>query len=201
MSNCSSGRGAGGVPCSAPSPAPRWHARLHPLLTHTIRYNSPMRKTNAIVAAIITAFFLAHATLGATALHVDIPSSLSWTVWIGAALVCAHIVFCIATSTSMLTDAKRPPSQKKKRHLALKWITGALLLAVAIPHAAEFYGGDRTPLLAILLIIAVAAHACVGAKSLLKDLSLPRTWRPAFRAIVCIIAALAGIATLIAVLT
>ena len=159
-----------------------------------------MRKTNAIVAAIITAFFLAHASFGATALHVDIPSSLAWTVWIGAALACIHVVLCIATSKSMLTDTKRPPSQKKKRHLALKWVTGALLLVVATPHAAEFFGSDRTPLLAILLLCAVAAHSCVGAKSLLKDLGLPRAWRPAFRAIVCIIATLAGITTLIAVL-
>lgn len=157
-----------------------------------------MRKANAIVAAIITAFFLVHATLGSLDLHVELPSNLAWTVWVGAALAAIHIALCGATSVSMLTDQKRPPSSKKKRHLALKWATGVLLLAVAAPHALEYFGSDRTLPLAIALVIAVAAHACIGAKSLLKDLSLPRTWRPTFRIVVCALTAVAGITTLVA---
>ena len=88
------------------------------------KHNSKIRKANALAAALLTAFFLAHALLGAFSrlfLNADAPTIIVWA-FIFVAFV--HIALCLITSRLMLTDTVRPPSRKKKNHLWLKWASG-----------------------------------------------------------------------------
>ena len=154
-----------------------------------------MRKANGIVAALITLLFLAHALLGSASLHVSTPSTFKVFVLVGVAAIAVHVALSIGTSAQQMNDKERPPSPRKKRHLALKWVTGAVLALVAVVHVVGGMElGGRVTL--ALLAAAIAVHACVGAKSLLKDVGLSDVWRLPFRICVCILACVAGVAAL-----
>ena len=131
------------------------------------KHNSKIRKANALAAALLTAFFLAHALLGAFSrlfLNADAPAIIVWA-FISVAFV--HIALCLITSRLMLTDTVRPPSRKKKNHLWLKWASGAALAACAAPHV---LGRDASARWFILLVLALLAwHAYIGCKSLARD--------------------------------
>lgn len=150
------------------------------------------RLVNGILAAGVTVAFLAHALLGGVSAVTGYTSGLIWLVWVFAALAVAHIVASGVTSHEQLTDAERPPSVRKKRHLLLKWVTGGLLLVVACVHVLL----PRETWSAIAVTVALAAvlavHVCVGSKSLLKDLGIDRRYKMVFRVVVCTIAALAA---------
>ena len=163
------------------------------------------RFVNGVIALVITVAFLAHAALGGLSPLLRLSSSLAWVVWGAVALAGLHVVASIVTSVLQLSDADRPPSSRKKRHLALKWATGALLAATAVAHVicVQTYGPDAAQVTAtgavaaIVLVAALAAHACVGAKSLLVDLGLNKRYMNAFR--IALIAATALVAVLVMV--
>ena len=92
------------------------------------------RRINGILSACIVVFFLAHGILGSMLPFTGFESPLAWLVWAGVACVVVHIVLSIVTSREQLTDTVRPPSEAKKRHLLLKWITGILLAVVVVAH-------------------------------------------------------------------
>ena len=112
-------------------------------------------------------------------------SALSWVVWIGVGLIAVHVAMSVLTSCEQLTDHERPPSSRKKRHLALKWATGGVLAAVAIAHIVLPKSDYTAALLMAAIAVALAVHLCVGAKSLLKDIGVDRRYRMAFRIVVC----------------
>ena len=149
------------------------------------------------VSAFVVVFFLVHGALGNAWSFGAIAGQFSWLVWVGVACIAVHVVLSVITSAEQLGDKERPPSARKKRHLALKWATGLALAAVAFVHVAGgllfglpngFSAVGNAVLLAILCL-ALAVHACVGARSLLKDLNLDRRYKGAFRLVVCLCAA------------
>ena len=156
------------------------------------------RLVNGIVCAVLLVFFLVHAVLGGASAAFDIPRNLKFLVWAGVVLVCAHVALCVVTSHQMMTDAERPPSDKKKKHLALKWVTGVILLALALVHivALNVVGEGVVQLtgalLALALLVVLAVHLWAGTKSLLKDLSIDRKYRNPLRAVIVAIAVVAG---------
>ena len=161
------------------------------------------RFVNGVISAFIVVFFLVHGVLGTAELAFGIPSSLAWLVWVGIALVGVHVVVSIVTSRQQLTDADRPPSPRKKRHLALKWATGILLASVVCVHVLVMrFGAGTLPIEVVLKVVtvvlsgALALHVCVGAKSVLKDLNIDRRYMTAFRVVVCVFAAAFVIAAL-----
>lgn len=143
-----------------------------------------IRKINAGIAAALTVFFIAHELLGMLWSYSAVEQKLAFLVWIGVAVAAIHVLLCLATSKSMLGDEKRPPSAKKKRHLALKWVTGGVVLAAAALHAMQI----QVPLLLFCTGMCTAAflavHVCTGVKSLTRDLNMPSTARTPFKVIV-----------------
>ena len=164
--------------------------------------HSLARIINGIVSALMTCLLFVHGVWAAAAITLGAPMPPAWIAWAGVACATAHVILCIITSWEQLTDTVRPPSSRKKRHLALKWATGALLAVVAGLHVARV---AITPAWAVAALIvalatALAAHVCVGSKSLLKDLGIDRRWRPAVRAVAvvaCLLCALAAIAAVL----
>lgn len=165
-----------------------------------MRSESRARIVNGFVSAVIVVLFLAHSALGGVAVLTGFTSPFSVLVWAGVALIAAHVVVSIVTSFEQLNDAERPPSARKKRHLALKWATGALLTAVAIAHVVLPKSAVMSTVVVIALAAALAVHLCVGSKSLLKDLGVDRRYKMAFRVVVCVICACAATCVLVAVL-
>ncbi|MBQ9001920.1 MAG: hypothetical protein IJ087_08720 [Eggerthellaceae bacterium] len=156
---------------------------------------SKARFANGIVSAVLVVFFIAHGLLGSAAIVFGYSSPLAFLVWAGMALVVVHVVASIVTSREQLTDAKRPPSSRKKRHLALKWATGAGLAACVALHV--FLRGAFPPKIAIVAVaVMLAVHLCVGSKSLLADLNIPRRYQMAFRVAVCAFAAVFVVAAI-----
>jgi hypothetical protein len=96
-------------------------------------------KEAAIALLPIVVFFLVHAALGSLSGLFGLKSPLAWLVWVGVALIAAHIVVSVVTSREQLSDVEHPPSVRKKRHLVLKWATGGLLAAAAIAHIATMW--------------------------------------------------------------
>lgn len=166
---------------------------------------SRTRLANGVVSAGIVVFFIVHASIGSIVGLIPFQSGLAWAVWIGVACAAIHVALCVATSIQQLTDTVRPPSLNKKRHLALKWVTGALLLACAAVHvvavrtvgAGDMIASASGVAVIAALAIALAAHVCVGSKSLLKDLNIDRSFRPAVRGTACAFAALFVLAALV----
>lgn len=138
---------------------------------------SKARFANGIIAAVLVAFFLIHAALGSLSGVVGYKSPFTILVWAGVAIVVAHVVASIITSREQLNDSERPPSPRKKRHLALKWATGALLAVLAVVHIVgmRMWGADAVQstvtgvALTIVLAIVLCWHICVGMKSMLVD--------------------------------
>lgn len=143
------------------------------------------RLVNGIVSAVLVVFFLAHGVLGGVSLVSGVEGTLTWLVWVGVALVVVHVMASVVTSREQLADEQRPPSARKKRHLALKWTTGVLLALCAAAHVI-FKDALAGRVAMVLVAVALAVHACVGAKSLLKDVGVDRRYKMAFRVVVCI---------------
>ena len=149
---------------------------------------SNTRFSNGVIAAVITVLFIAHAVLGSASVVAGYTSPFSVLVWVGVALIIIHVVASIATSREQLNDAERPPSVRKKRHLALKWATGIVLAALAILHVALPKGSSAGVALVMALIVALAVHLWVGSKSLLKDIGIDVRYKAVFRGVICIFA-------------
>lgn len=160
------------------------------------KHASTIRKVNAVLAAVLTVFFFAHALLGSVtqAFHpVDAPVVLIWTL-MGVGVV--HIVASVFTTYVMFTDEVRPPSSRKKRHQWLKWTTGALLAVVAIWHALR---PDTSADALLIVVLAVLAwHAFIGSKSIVRDLDMPRFMKAALRVAVVAVSVLIAVFVLVA---
>ena len=170
-----------------------------------MRGSSKERFANGVASALIICFFTLHGMLGAAALLIGFASPFAWLVWVGVALIVVHVLLSVLTSKQQLSDKERPPSQRKVRHLALKWLTGGLLAVAATAHVVVMrMDGDTVPLrlvstIAIVLVAAALAfHLCVGAKSLLKDIGVDRRFKLAFRIVVCTLCAVFALAALAA---
>lgn len=169
-----------------------------------MRQRLTARLVNGIISAVIVAFFVVHAALGSVGALAGYTSPLKGLVWCGIALVVAHVVVSVVTSIQQLADADRPPSTRKKRHLALKWATGALLAVAVVVHVAAMrsYGSVSLQttasgvVLTLVLCIVLGIHVCVGSKSLLKDLNIDRRYKGAFRMAVCVVLAVVAIAAM-----
>jgi len=116
-----------------------------------------------------------------------IRSTLAWVVWIGVAAIFLHVGLSAKTSRDMLANKEFPPSQRKKNHLALKWLTGALILLVAVVHVFAPVGWVGRTVVSALLAIALAVHLCTCARSLLKDLRLDAGYKTPFRVVVIVV--------------
>ncbi|MCQ2751656.1 MAG: hypothetical protein MJ189_00905 [Coriobacteriales bacterium] len=144
------------------------------------------RKFNAFLAAIVLCFFIIHIFAGTAFIYgyLQVDSWVPYVIWTFFGLIIIHVITCIFTSYFMLIDKVNAPSKKKKNHLLLKWITGVFLLLCALSHGLgqiflpQFFSDLSTVFLidtiqCAILITFLAWHACVGVKSLLKDLNLP----------------------------
>ena len=160
-----------------------------------MRGTSRSRQVNGAVSAALVLFFLAHATLGSIALLTGFASPFATLVWAGVGLVAVHVVASVVTSREQLHDRERPPSARKKRHLALKWATGCLLAVAAAVHIVSRmpFAAAQSALLdvasIVVVAVALAVHLWVGSKSLLKDLGLDTRFQLAFRVAMCLFAA------------
>ena len=165
-----------------------------------MRNNSTARLVNGIISALIAVFFVAHSLLGGLEALVPLTSPPALVMWVGIGAVALHVIASIVTSREQLTDVDFPPSKRKKRHLALKWITGGVLLAIIAMHVAcvRTFGPDAvqvsatSTLIALTLVAALTVHIWVGAKSLITDLSLDKGLIKPFRIIVCVLAIAIG---------
>lgn len=146
-----------------------------------------IRKANAALALALLAFFYAHALMGSFA-EEPVGSVALVLIWLFMTVAVVHLVLCVMTSRAMLEDEVRPPSRKKKAHLALKWASGIVLLAAAAIHCQVLNGAGA--LFASLLVAALAWHAWVGAKSAVRDLRGTKMLVAPLRLAVCCIAAL-----------
>lgn len=160
------------------------------------RKGSTSRFVNGVVAALVTLVFLVHGALGSFCVAFGRSGSLSWLVWGAVVLVGVHVVASLVTSVQQLNDAERPPSVRKKRHLALKWMTGLALALFACAHVLLPKSSVAALCLIMAVSVALAVHLCVCAKSLLKDLNVDRRFKVPFRVVVCVFAALFVLAML-----
>ncbi len=129
------------------------------------------RLVNAGVAALLVVAFLGHA-LFASAAGVDAASRAPYPLlYCLLALVAVHIALSVATTVLMWNDSVRPPSEKKKRHQVLKWVTGAVVLAVLCVHVAHpAVVPAVTWAASAVLLAAFVWHGWTGMKSLARDL-------------------------------
>ncbi len=160
-----------------------------------------LRRVCGVVAAILLVLILAHVLLGAFSLIREVSRNFEFLIWLGVMLIAAHIGLSGATTAVKLTDAENPPSDRKKRHFVLKWASGAAVVVAATIHVAVQLAGyvldSRVSLLMMVLVATVLAwHMWVGAKSIVKDLGLPKKIKPVVRLLTTLLAALAGILVL-----
>ena len=156
----------------------------------------PIRRANAIVAALLAAFFLVHAGLAAAKIcGVNLGEAFKFTVWVGVGIIALHMILSLRTTQTMFADTERPPSTKKKQHQMLKWLTGGVLLVAVLFH---FPSGSGSVLIYSLTLIVTAAalawHVWTGTKSLTRDLNLPNSLRGVVRAVTCTAAVVIAIA-------
>ena len=158
------------------------------------RKNKLLRRIGAVVATALAVFYFIHAALGATAQPGAIPESARLLVWAFSAIIVVHIFICIGTTWFMFTDQVRPPSKAKKRHQILKWATGAILLLLALAHVIGVPIDGHIIMLALLA--ALAWHCYVGAKSVARDLGLPRGAKVPIRVVLIAVAVVIAIVSL-----
>lgn len=132
------------------------------------------RLVNAGVAALLVVAFLGHA-LFASAAGADAASRAPYPLlYCLLALAAVHIGLSVATTLLMWNDSVRPPSEKKKRHQVLKWVTGAVVLAVLCVHVAHpAVVPAVTWAASAVLLAAFVWHGWTGMKSLARDLRVP----------------------------
>lgn len=155
------------------------------------------RKVNGAIAGVLCLFFLVHGVLGILWTSAAVTMGLAFVIWAFFIVVLVHGLLSIVTSRQMLHDAKRPPSRRKKQHLALKWVTGVALLLVACIHALLPESTIFWPYASIFVTCALAVHMYVGSRSLASDLELPFGARLACRSMAIIWATLVCIALLL----
>lgn len=166
----------------------------------TVRNGSKARLINGIISALIVVFFIAHSLLGGLEALVPLTSPPALVMWIGVGILGMHVIASIVTSREQLTDTAFPPSKRKKRHLALKWVTGGVLLAAIAAHVIciQTFGPDAvqvsatSTLVTLVLVAALTVHIWVGAKSLITDLNLDKSLVRPFRIIICALAIAIG---------
>ena len=151
-----------------------------------MRKHRSARFVNGVLTAAAIVLLAVHAALGSLSAVTGLSRELLWMVWGAVGLVVAHVVASVVTSREQLTDAERPPSARKKRHLALKWVTGGSLAIAVVAHIFLPHDGLLSLLVVVAVCLALAVHLCVGARSLLKDLGLDRRYKTAFRVVVCV---------------
>ncbi|MGN0060628.1 MAG: hypothetical protein ACI362_09125 [Coriobacteriales bacterium] len=132
------------------------------------------RLVNAGVAALLVVAFLGHA-LFVSAAGVDAASRAPYPLlYCLLALVAVHIALSVATTVLMWNDTVRPPSEKKKRHQVLKWVTGTVVLAVLCVHVVHPAAAPVVTWTAsAVLLAAFVWHGWTGMKSLARDLRVP----------------------------
>lgn len=170
----------------------------------SVRKSPRARFANGVVSAIVLCFFTIHALLGTFAPVFSYTSPFRWVVWVGVGIIGVHVVLSIVTSYLQMTDAEFPPSDRKKRHLVLKWVTGLLLVGSVVLHIVcmrfpgLFSGVPFVPRLAtVVLAGALAWHACVGMKSMLKDVGLGKRLMTPLRVVVCALAVVFAVMALV----
>ena len=164
-----------------------------------------MRFINGVLTIAIVSFFAVHGIFGAVSTFIDIPRNFAWLVWAGVVVIGIHVLASVVTSYQQMNDKERPPSPRKKRHLMLKWGTGALLALTAAMHIADMQksggsleGAGTIGLISLLALIAiVAVHTCIGVRSLLKDIGADRDRKIAVRVVVCVVFAAIAVACLV----
>lgn len=153
-----------------------------------MRNRPTARIVNSVIAALITIIFLVHGTMGSLSSVLGFSSPFSWVVWIAVVIACVHVAVSLLTSSQQLNDAERPPSKRKKAHLALKWVTGSLLAVAAFAHITLPKSMVASAYIIVGVSIVLAVHLCVCAKSLLVDIGFDKRWKWPFRAFVCLFA-------------
>jgi len=169
------------------------------------RPHTPARVFNAVAAGIIMLLFLVHACLGTLKLYwPEMPSNLEFIVWFGVAIIAVHVIASIVTTYEMWTDTVRPPSDRKKRHQILKWVTGILLLVSIVIHqlcVSELLPPAAVDVLTLPALIVTAILLCwhlfVGAKSLTRDLNLKSAFRTPLRVVFIVITVVVCAAVLV----
>lgn len=152
-----------------------------------------LRCANALVAALLMMAFLAHALLSSSAGASPGMASLLMPLMTLAAMAFTHAVISIATSALMLSDTIRPPSARKKRHLAFKWLSGIALLLAGAAHVAHFPAGMPTWIVALVLLMTLTWHSLTGMKSLVRDLGMRRKARIPLKMACCALAIAASL--------
>lgn len=166
----------------------------------TVRKRSTARFVNGVISACIVVFFIAHSLLGGLEGIASLASPSPLIVWAGVGVIALHMLASVVTSYQQLTDAEFPPSARKKRHLLLKWATGAALALAAAAHVGCIYtfGPDAvqtsvaSKMVVLVLVAVLAVHSWVGAKSLVTDLGLNKGLIGVFRVVVCALSAIAA---------
>jgi hypothetical protein len=155
---------------------------------------SGIRRACGIIALVLTLFFAAHILLGDLYLFFPVRDSLSFLVWVGVGLAVVHVSMCFLTTRQMLADTQRPPSIRKKRHFALKWISGGFVFAFAIVHV--LYSENLIPFgssmffsVTVMLACVLTCHVYAGIKSLVKDIGVNRRFRLPIKVVACVFAA------------
>lgn len=119
-----------------------------------------------------------------------VSDGLSWIVWVGVGVIAVHVALSIGTTRQMLFEKSRLPSTKKKAHQLKKWVSGIAVGVVAAAHVLLIPGSASWVAVVLLLDAVLAAHTCVSAKSLVKDLGIASGFRHAIRALAVIAAIL-----------
>lgn len=152
-----------------------------------------LRRVNGIAALLLVVVFSAHAIMGTLFCWGVVADELSWIVWIGVGTLIVHVVLSVGTTRQMFHDETRPPSAKKKEHQLKKWATGIAVGVVAAAHVLLVVGGITWAIVALLLDVALAAHVCVSAKSLAKDLEFSPHSKFVIRVLIVLVALFGGI--------
>ncbi|MDO5117535.1 MAG: hypothetical protein Q4D34_03520 [Eggerthellaceae bacterium] len=172
------------------------------------RPHTRARVVNAVAACFIMLLFLVHACLGTLKLYwPDMPSSLEFIVWFGVAVIVFHVIASIVTTYEMWTDTVRPPSDRKKRHQVLKWVTGVLLACSIVVHqlcVAQLLPPAAVDTLTLPALIVTAILLCwhlfVGAKSLTRDLNLRGALRTPLRVMFIVITVVVCVAVFLLIM-
>lgn len=150
-----------------------------------------LRRANGIVSLLLLAVFSAHAVMGALFCWGAVSGEASWIVWAGVCVVVVHVALSVGTTQQMLHDEAKPPSAKKKEHQAKKWFSGIAVSITAATHALLAFGSMTWALIALLVDVSLAAHICISAKSLVKDLGFTSGFRYAIRVLAVAVAGFA----------
>jgi hypothetical protein len=148
--------------------------------------DTKVRRINAVLAAALACFFLVHALLGVLSQRQLVSNTLAVFAWAGVVILAVHIACSVGTTWYMYTDTLRPPSNRKKQHQVLKWVTGVAVLALALyhmlAHGGSTSGNDYVQLTILLvLLVFIAIHSYTGVKSLTRDLAIDKRARMPIR--------------------